>query len=152
MKLHDLSPDPGSRKKKIRRGRGRAARRGEKSGRGTKGQKKRSSVPGYYEGGQTPLYRRLPKRGFRPPNQQKNIQVVNISQLNRFDSGELVDPEKLLAAGLVKKPFPIKLLGDGQMEQALTIQVHAASKSAAEKISQAGGKLELLRSPKDGVN
>ncbi len=150
MKLHDLSPAPGSKKKKLRKGRGRGARRGETAGRGTKGQKKRSNVPTYFEGGQTPIYRRLPKRGFRPPHKDRlPAEIVNISDLNRFPEAAEVTPRELLDAGLIGKAYPVKLLGDGELEVGLTVRVHAASESASRKVEKAGGNLQLLISPDD---
>lgn len=147
MKLHDLSPAEGSRKDSIRRGRGGASRRGEKAGRGTKGQKKRNQVPVYFEGGQTPLYRRLPKRGFNPVDRTE-YQVVNISQLNQFDDGDEISIEDLSEQGFVKEDQPVKLLGDGELEiESLTIHVDAVSRSARQQLEDASGIVELRSEP-----
>ena len=146
MKLNDLSPAQGSRKAPRRLGRGVGSGRGKTAGRGTKGFNSRSGGgvrPGY-EGGQMPLHRRLPKRGlaniFR-----KNIAVINVRDLARFDKGSVVDEAALVAAGLVKgKKDGIKLLGHGEIKHALEVQVNQISKSAREKIEAAGGKVEVL--------
>lgn len=144
MKLHDLSPAEGSKDEKIRKGRGTAARKGEKCGSGTKGQKKRSKVPIYYEGGQTPIYRRFPKRGFTPPNKGPRTQIINVKSLNRFEDGTEVTPEKMVEMGLINKPEPVKLLGDGELATSLTIRVHRVSDGAQSKVSAAGGKVEII--------
>ncbi len=143
MNLHDLKPDPGSNKKKIRRGRGRGARRGESAGRGNKGQKKRSKVPSYFEGGQTPIYRRFPKRGFNRTSTE-TVEEVNVGSLNRFDGGATVAPEDFLQQGLINALSPVKLLGDGELDVALTVQVHRVSDGARKKVTSAGGTVELL--------
>ncbi|MFP4686625.1 MAG: 50S ribosomal protein L15 [bacterium] len=144
MNLHDLSPAPGSKKGKVRRGRGLAAHRGQTGGRGEKGQKKRSKVPAYFEGGQTPLYRRLPKRGFTSLNEKSRPQVVNVDKLNKFESGTEVTVELLRENGLIKGSGPVKLLGRGSLEVELTVCVDSASASAREKVEEAGGRVELL--------
>ncbi len=150
MRLHDLSPAPGSKKKKLREGRGAGARRGEKTGRGTKGQKKRFKVPIYFEGGQTPLYRRLPKRGFTPPERGPETEEINVRSLNQFDDGETVDPQLLNEAGLVNSTERIKLLGDGTLEVSLTVEVHAASSSAVEKVEACEGSVKIISSTGSG--
>jgi large subunit ribosomal protein L15 len=129
-------------------GRGIGAGTGKTAGRGNKGQLSRtgySQRPGF-EGGQMPLYRRIPKRGFHNPF-RKEFAIVNLEQLAGFASGETITPERLQEAGLVKKVGDgIKILGEGELKAALTIQAHAFSKSAREKILQAGGKVEVLGS------
>lgn len=148
MNLHDLSPPDGSKKEKQRRGRGRGSPHGESCGRGIKGQKKRSKVPLYFEGGQTPLYRRVPKRGFTR-HQRQTIQELNVKALNRFDEGRELTPEDLREAGLVEENVPIKLLGKGRLEVSLTVRVHDVSAGAREKVQDAGGSVELISASKD---
>lgn len=147
IKLNNLKPDIGSKHRKKRVGRGHGSGHGKTSCRGHKGQKARTGldIRPIFEGGQTPIVRRVPKRGF------KNIfkihyQVVNIRDLTRkFKEGEVVDPTTLRERGLVqKKNEPIKLLGEGEINFSLTIRVHNASRSAIEKIEKAGGKVELI--------
>lgn len=145
MRLHELSPAEGSKKTKARLGRGTSSGKGRTSTRGSKGQKHRTSVPPFFEGGQTPLHRRLPKkRGFH--NKWKvAFEVVNLADLDsRFESGATVTPDVLLENGLVRAGQPVKILGDGDISKALTVQAHAFSKSAVEKISAAGGAAEVL--------
>ncbi|HSM55411.1 MAG TPA: 50S ribosomal protein L15 [Candidatus Sulfomarinibacteraceae bacterium] len=147
MKLNDLRPDRGSKKKRKRVGRGTGSGYGKTAGRGTKGQNARSGggVPPYFEGGQLPLVRRLPlKRGFKNP--KKIIyKPVNVGELVGFDEGTEVDPVVLAIVGLVKKPTdPIVILGDGEIDVALTVKAHRFSKSAREKIEKAGGMVEVL--------
>jgi large subunit ribosomal protein L15 len=146
MKLHELSPAKGSRKAPKRLGRGVASGTGKTAGRGTKGYNSRSGGgirPGY-EGGQMPLHRRLPKRGFTNIF-KKNIAVINIRDLAKFDKGSVVDSEALIQAGLVKgQRDGIKLLGQGEIKYSLDIRVNQISKSAREKIEAAGGKVEVL--------
>lgn len=146
MKLHELSPAPGSRQKATRKGQGIGSGLGKTAGRGHKGQKARSGGgvrPGF-EGGQMPLQRRMPKRGFYNPF-SKVIIAVNVSDLNRFENGTTVTPQTLLDARLIKKTGDgVKILGNGELERALTVQAHAFSKSAGEKITQAGGKTEVI--------
>ncbi|MCA9938931.1 MAG: 50S ribosomal protein L15 [Anaerolineales bacterium] len=147
MKLHDLRPDPGSRKKRKRVGRGISAGQGKTAGRGTKGQNARSGgVKGvYFEGGQLPLARRLPyKRGFT--NIRKvEYTPVNLRDLSELDAGTHLDPYIMSAVGLVKKPTdPVVILGDGEISVALHIKAHRFSKSAREKIEAAGGTAEVI--------
>lgn len=148
MNLHDLSPPEGSRKEKKRDGRGDAAPGGEKAGRGTKGQKKRNTVPVYFEGGQTPFYRRVPKRGFNR-HQRTVVQEVNVESLNRFQDDEEIGPAELREHGLIDAQGPIKLLGKGVLEQSLIIRVHAVSSGAREKVEEAGGSVELISADRD---
>ena len=146
MKLNELSPAQGSRKAPRRLGRGVGSGRGKTAGRGTKGYNSRSGGgvrPGY-EGGQMPLHRRLPKRGFANIF-RKNIAVINVRDLAKFDKDSVVDAAALVAAGLVKgKKDGIKLLGQGEIKHSLEVQVNQISKSAREKIEAAGGKVEVL--------
>jgi large subunit ribosomal protein L15 len=146
MKLNELSPARGSRKTPRRLGRGVGSGRGKTAGRGTKGYNSRSGGgvrPGY-EGGQMPLHRRLPKRGFANIF-GKNIAVINIRDLARFDKGTMVDEVALVEAGLVKgKRDGIKLLGQGEIKHSLDVKVNLISKSAREKIEAVGGKVEVI--------
>jgi large subunit ribosomal protein L15 len=146
MKLHELSPAKGSRKASKRVGRGVASGSGKTAGRGTKGYNSRSGGgvrPGY-EGGQMPLQRRLPKRGFTNIF-KKNIAVINIRDLAKFDKGSVVDTAALIQAGLVKgKRDGVKLLGQGEINYSLDVRVNQISQSAREKIETAGGKVEVI--------
>ncbi len=146
MKLNELSPAKGSRKDPKRLGRGVGSGTGKTAGRGTKGFNSRSGGgvrPGY-EGGQMPLHRRLPKRGFANIF-RKNIAVINIRDLKRFNKGSVVDEAALIQAGLVSgKRDGIKLLGQGEIDYALDIKINKISKSAREKVEAAGGKVEVL--------
>lgn len=146
MKLNELSPAKGSRKAPKRLGRGVASGTGKTAGRGTKGYNSRSGGgvrPGY-EGGQMPLQRRLPKRGFTNIF-KKNIAVINIRDLAKFDKESVVDTDALVQAGLVKgKRDGVKLLGQGEIKYSLNVKVNQISKSARQKIEAAGGKVEVL--------
>ena len=146
MKLNELSPAKGSRKAPNRLGRGVGSGSGKTAGRGTKGYNSRSGGgvrPGY-EGGQMPLHRRLPKRGFANIF-RKNIAVINIRDLKRFDKGSLVDEAALVQAGLVSgKRDGIKLLAHGEIDYALDIKISKISQSAREKVEAAGGKVEVI--------
>ncbi len=146
MKLNDLLPAKGSRRAPKRLGRGVGSGSGKTAGRGTKGYNSRSGGgvrPGY-EGGQMPLQRRLPKRGFTNIF-KKNIAVINIRDLAKFDQGSVVDIATLVQAGLVKgRRDGVKLLGQGEIKYALDVKVNQISKSAREKIEAAGGKVEVL--------
>ncbi|MCF8024047.1 MAG: 50S ribosomal protein L15 [Desulfobacteraceae bacterium] len=145
MRLHELSPEKGAKKSKKRVGRGVASGQGKTAGRGTKGLNARSGGgvrPGY-EGGQMPLQRRLPKRGFRNLF-KKEFSIVNIRDLNRFEAGSRVDGEALRAAGIVKdRDKPVKLLGQGELGVSVEVKVAAVSRSAREKVQAAGGKVEV---------
>ena len=144
MKLNELSPAPGSRKKRKRVGRGVGSGFGKTAGRGTKGLKSRSggSVRAGYEGGQMPIQRRLPKGGFTNVFRKKFV-AVNVRDLSHFESGSVVDEAALVRQGLVKgKRDGIKLLGHGEIGIPLTVKVDRVSKSAREKIESAGGKIE----------
>jgi large subunit ribosomal protein L15 len=144
--LSNMKPPRGSRHRKVRVGRGMGSKMGKTSGAGNKGQQSRrgySRRPGF-EGGQMPLHRRLPKRGFSSPF-PKSFTVVNIESLNAFASGDTVTPETLTERGMVRtKRHGLKILGSGELKIALTVRAHAFSKSAAEKIASAGGKTEIL--------
>lgn len=146
MRIHDLKPAPGSKSRRKRVGRGIGSGLGKTSGKGHKGQKARSGgVKGpHFEGGQTPLQRRLPKRGFTNIF-QKVYSEVNIEDLNRFAPGSVVTPAVLQESGLVNQVRDgIKILGNGEIEHALTVQAHGFSKTAAAKIEEAGGKVEVI--------
>lgn len=146
MNLSDLRPAEGSRHSNWRRGRGHASGNGKTAGRGHKGQGARSGSGGKagFEGGQMPLYRRLPKRGFTCRN-SKEIVAINVNLLNVFDNDTVVDIDALKAVGLVSNPKDgVKILGVGELEKKLTIKVHQFSKSAVEKIEAAGGKAEVI--------
>ena len=145
MKLHHLRPAEGSKKRKIRVGRGESGRRGKTAGRGTKGLKARSKVRRGFEGGQMPLQRRMPKlRGFRNPNRVEYT-VINVERLNDFDAGTTVTTDDLRTRGLVKHRGKVKVLGEGEIDRALTIQAHAFSLGAVEKIKAAGGSVEVIQ-------
>ena len=146
MKLHELSPAPGSSKTRTRRGRGLGSGLGKTAGRGMKGQNSRSGggVRTGFEGGQMPLYRRLPKRGF------KNIFAdqfaeVNVSTLNRFEDGATVDPVALVEMGILKNVLDgVRILGDGELTKKLTVRANGFTKTAESKITAAGGKIEVI--------
>lgn len=146
MKLHELRPNEGSTKARKRLGRGTATGQGKTAGRGQKGQKSRSGGgvrPGF-EGGQMPLYRRLPKRGFTNIF-SKEYAIVNVEALNRFEDNTEVTPELLLETGIIKKVMDgVKILGDGELNKKLTVKAHKFSKSAIEKIEGVGGKVEVI--------
>ena len=146
MKLHELSPAAGSTKENWRRGRGPASGNGKTAGKGHKGQNARSGGgvrPGF-EGGQIPLYRKLPKRGFNNAVFAKNYAIVNVEDLNRFEDGAVVDLELLLAAKIIRKPMDgVKVLGNGELTKKLTVKAAVFSATAKEKIEAAGGKTEV---------
>ena len=146
MKLHELQPAPGSRHAKKRVGRGTGSGMGKTSTRGHKGQWARSGggVRIGFEGGQNPLFRRLPKRGFTNIH-RKEYAIVNLEDLNKFAAGTEVTPETLLETGVVKNPKNgIKILGDGDLKVGLTVKANKFSQSAIEKIQAAGGKTEVI--------
>lgn len=146
MKLHELAPAPGAKHTKKRVGRGIGSGMGKTATRGHKGQWARSGGgvrPGF-EGGQNPLYRRLPKRGFKNFNRTEYA-IVNLEELNKFAAGTEVTPELLLETGVVKNPKDgIKVLGDGELTVQLTVKANKFSQSAVEKIQAAGGKSEVI--------
>ncbi|KRN97812.1 50S ribosomal protein L15 [Levilactobacillus paucivorans] len=144
MKLNELKPAEGSRKVRNRVGRGDSSGNGKTSGRGQKGQKARSKTRLGFEGGQMPLYRRIPKRGFTNIN-RKEFAVVNVSALNVFDDGAEVTPVNLVEAGIVKnEKAGIKVLGNGELTKKLTVKAAKFSKSAVQAIEAAGGKTEVI--------
>lgn len=146
-KLSDLKPAKGSTQRRKRVGIGSSSGHGGTSGRGTKGQNSRSGggVPTWFEGGQMPLIRRIPKRGFFN-HFRVEYQVVNLRDLARFDDGDTVDREALVAAGMVRKNGgPVKVLASGELEKKLTIKVDKASEAAKQKIEAAGGSLEVTK-------
>ena len=146
MKLHELSPAEGSARPVFRKGRGAGSGNGKTAGKGHKGQNARSGGgvrPGF-EGGQLPLYRKLPKRGFHN-HFAKNYAIVNVSDLNCFEDGATVNLETLLEAKLIRKPLDgLKVLGNGEISKKLTVEAAIFSASAKEKIEAAGGKTEVI--------
>lgn len=146
MKVHDLRPDPGARKRPRRVARGIGGKGGKTAGRGMKGQKARSKIPAGFEGGQMPLHRRLPKqRGFNNPFRIE-YQAVNLDTI--AESGlEEISAETLHAHGLIHKGAFVKILGRGELKRAVTVKVHALSKSAASAIESAGGSVEIVPLP-----
>ena len=146
MKLNELSPAPGARKVRFRVGRGLGSGNGETSGKGQKGQKSRSGggVRTGFEGGQMPIYRRLPKRGFK--NIFANVYAeVNVETLNRFEDGTTVDAVALVEAGVLKNiQDGVRILGNGELTKKLTVVANGFTKTAEEKITAAGGKVEKL--------
>ena len=148
MKLEDLRPARGAKKRRKRVGRGPGSGHGKTSTKGAKGQRARAGggKAGGFEGGQMPLYRRLPKRGFTPPGGKTEYAVVNVEALAAFAAGAAVDPDGLVKAGLIKNGARgrVKILGDGELAHALTVKAHAVSGSARSKIEGAGGRIELL--------
>ncbi len=146
MDLSNLQPAEGSKHSdNFRRGRGHGSGNGKTAGKGHKGQKARSGAPRPgFEGGQMPLYRRIPKRGFTCRN-SKNIVGINLSYLERFEDGATVTVESLIESGIVKNPRDgVKILGGGELTKKLTVQVNAFSESAKEKIEALGGKAEVI--------
>jgi large subunit ribosomal protein L15 len=145
MKLHELISPNGSRKKAKRIGRGGGSGRGKTAGRGTKGQNSRSGggVNVGFEGGQMPLQRRIPKRGFTNIF-KKQYEIINIRDLKDFASGETIDRDRLYKAGLLKKPVAVKLLGIGEISHPLTIKLDKVSQAAKEKIESVGGTVEVV--------
>ncbi len=147
MKLHELQPHPGATKERKRVGRGIAAGQGKTAGKGHKGQKTRSgdrTLPPFFEGGQTPLHLRVPKRGFVNPNRIEYI-PVNVKVLEKlFEDGSEITPEVLAEKGLCSKNDLVKILGDGELTKKFTVKAHAFSKSAKEKIEKAGGTCEVI--------
>ncbi|MEG0291770.1 MAG: 50S ribosomal protein L15 [Anaerovoracaceae bacterium] len=146
MKLHELRAVSGATKNRKRRGRGTATGQGKTGGRGMNGQNSRSgggTKPGF-EGGQMPLYRRIPKRGFTNIWAKEYVEL-NVDVLNKFEAGTVVTPELLKEVGLVKQVKDgIKILGNGNIEKGITVQAHKFTKSAVEKIESAGGKAEVI--------
>ena len=146
MKLHEIKPAPGSTKRRKVVGRGRGSGRGTTAGRGGKGQSARtgSSIPAWFEGGQMPLIRRLPKRGFTNIF-KKDYAIINVETLERFESGQEVTPALLVSKGLLRsRSDGVKVLGTGGLTKALTVHAHKFSQSAAAKIEAAGGKVQVI--------
>lgn len=147
MKLHELKPSEGSKHTRKRLGRGIGSGTGKTSGKGHKGQNARSGggVRLGFEGGQTPLFRRLPKRGFNNSIFATELAEVNVAKLNKFEAGTVVTPELLIEAKIIKSAKDgVKILGNGEITVGLTVQAKAFSKSAIEKIEAAGGKAEVI--------
>ena len=144
MKLHHLKPAEGAKQDKKRVGRGRAGVRGKTAGRGTKGTGARKTVPVWFEGGQMPLQRRVPKlKGFTN-HSRVEYAAVNVELLQKYYADGEVTPEALYAHGLVRKGLPVKILARGEIDHALTVKAHAFSEAAKTKIEAAGGRAELL--------
>ncbi|MDR1872679.1 MAG: 50S ribosomal protein L15 [Deltaproteobacteria bacterium] len=146
MRLHDLKPAPGSKKEPKRKGRGESSGQGKTAGRGHKGQKSRSGggVGVGFEGGQMPLQRRLPKRGFTNLF-KKTYSLVNLADLEPFAAHSVIDAEVLVASGIIRKvDQPIKLLANGLLTKPLTVKAQAASKQALAKMAELGGQVEIL--------
>ena len=147
MKLHELEKNIGATHSKKRVGRGSGSGLGKTSGKGQKGQKARSGggKGATFEGGQLPLYRRIPKRGFSNALFKTEYSIINVEDLNVFEDGTVVTPALLKEAGLVKKELDgIKVLGEGKLEKKLTVQANKFSKSAIEKINESGSKIEVI--------
>jgi large subunit ribosomal protein L15 len=148
MRLEDLRPAEGAKKSRKRIGRGPGSGHGKTATKGHKGHNARSGggKAGGFEGGQMPLYRRLPKRGFLPYGGKTERAIVNLKALVRFEAGAVIDPDRLAEVGLIKKSDrdAVKLLGSGDVEHGLTVRVHAVSESARAKIEAKGGRVELL--------
>ena len=147
MKLHELSASVGSTHRRKIVGRGPGSGHGKTSGRGEKGQKARSGggVKPWFEGGQTPLYKRLPRRGFSNKRFETKYAIINVSDLNRFKDGDTVTPELLKESGLVKKELDgIKILGNGTLEKKLTVKANIFTNSAITKIEEKGGSTEVI--------
>ena len=149
LRLDNLRPNPGAVREKKRVGRGHGSGHGKTSGRGQKGQKARSGWKGGtrpgFEGGQTPLYMRFPKRGFSTAPFKKEYAIVNVKDLEeRFEDGAVITPEVLREVGLVKKKLPVKILGDGELTKKFTVKAHKFSASAKAKIEAAGGTCEEI--------
>jgi len=147
MKLHELSPAEGSVKENYRKGRGPGSGNGKTAGKGHKGQNARSGGgvrPGF-EGGQLPLYRKLPKRGFNNYRFGKKYAIINVQSLNQFNDGDIVDSAALISAGIIHNIFDgVKVLGEGEVAKKLTVKAAVFSASAKEKIEAAGGKTEVV--------
>ena len=145
MKLNELASPRGSRKKRKRIGRGKGTGSGETAGKGTKGQNSRSGggVHLGFEGGQMPLQRRIPKRGFTNIF-KKQYEIINIKDLKYFKQGELINEETLRKSGLVKKSHAVKLLGEGEISYPIKVKVNKASQTATKKIEAAGGEIEII--------
>ena len=147
MKLHELERNREAKQVRRRVGRGMGSGLGKTSGRGEKGQKARSgvSIPAQFEGGQLPLYRRLPKRGFSNSDFKIRYATINVSDLNKFEDGTEVTPELLKETGILKNQLDgVKVLGNGEITKKLTVRAHKFSKSAVEKLEKSGSKIEVI--------
>ncbi len=147
MRLNGLKPPEGARRKGKRVGRGVGSGHGKTACRGSKGQNSRAGrgTKAGFEGGQMPLQRRLPKRGFRSPF-KRHFAIIHVGDLNRFPKDTVVEPSLLVESGLLKKEEPVKLLADGQLQHPLTIRVHQVSKAALKKVESASGRVEVIGS------
>lgn len=144
IKFHHLKPTPGSSKSKLRKGRGESGKRGKTAGRGTKGTGARKTVPAYFEGGQIPLYRRIPKLKGLKNTPKMSYVVVNVSDLQEKNLKGDIDPDILQQNGLTRKKGLVKVLGNGDITNTVNIKVHAVSESAKKKIVDAGGTVEVI--------
>ena len=142
--FHHLKPTPGSSKSKLRKGRGESGKRGKTAGRGTKGTGARKTVPAYFEGGQIPLYRRIPKLKGLKNTPKMSYVVVNVSDLQEKNLKGDIDPDVLQQNGLTRKKGLVKVLGNGDITNTVNIKVHAVSESAKKKIEDAGGTVEVI--------
>ena len=146
MRLGELAPPPGAKKNTKRLGRGSGSGQGMTAGKGTKGQKSRSGggTPPWFEGGQMPLQRRIPKRGFTNIF-KKEFSIINLVDLSGFPAGSEIGPPDFIGTGLIRKVrYGVKLLANGEITQSITVHVHKASASAIQKVEAAGGKVELI--------
>ena len=144
LRYHHLKPSPGSRKSKLRKGRGESGKRGKTAGRGTKGTGARKTVPAYFEGGQIPLYRRIPKlRGLKNKPKMAYV-VVNVSDLQAKNLEGEVNTDTLREMGLTRKKGLVKILGNGEITNSINLKVHSVSALAKEKIEKAGGTIEII--------
>ena len=144
LRYHHLKPAPGASKSKLRKGRGESGKRGKTAGRGTKGTGARKTVPAYFEGGQIPLYRRIPKlRGLKNKPKMSYV-VVNVSDLEAKNLEGDVNPDTLREMGLTRKKGLVKILGNGEITNSVNLKVHSASALAIQKIEKAGGKIEII--------
>ena len=144
IKFHHLKPTPGSSKSKLRKGRGESGKRGKTAGRGTKGTGARKTVPAYFEGGQIPLYRRIPKLKGLKNTPKMSYVVVNVSDVQEKNLKGDIDPDVLQQNGLTRKKGLVKVLGNGDITNTVNIKVHAVSESAKKKIEDAGGTVEVI--------
>ena len=146
--VHSLKPNPGSTHKRKRIGRGPGSGHGKTAGRGHNGMWSRSGSHSKrgFEGGQMPLHRRVPKRGFSNADFKRETTIINVSDLSRFDKGSKVGPEELIASGLIRKvaQYGLRVLGDGKIDRVLTVSAHYFTESAREKITKAGGACEVI--------
>ena len=144
LRYHHLKPSPGSSKSKLRKGRGESGKRGKTAGRGTKGTGARKTVPAYFEGGQIPLYRRIPKLKGLKNKPKMSYVVVNVSDLQAKNLEGEVNTDTLREMGLTRKKGLVKILGNGELNNSINLKVHSVSKLAKEKIEKAGGTVEII--------